>query len=102
MKWRLVTRSQVYDDIHHAARWYDEQRQGLGDEFVDEVIRTFDSLQSDPLVHQVRIKSQNIRWIHTDRFPYRLIYRVIEPEQIIILGAVIHTARSRRTWQDRF
>jgi len=36
-----------------------------------------------------------------DRFPYRVIYEVAEPEQTVIVAAVLHAARHDREWQRR-
>jgi hypothetical protein len=35
------------------------------------------------------------------RFPYRVIYEVLEAERIVIVAAVIHAARRDREWQRR-
>jgi mRNA-degrading endonuclease RelE of RelBE toxin-antitoxin system len=101
MKWQVVARPQARDDILEAAEWYDAQREGLGDEFVEEVLRVLNALESNPLLHCRRHPNKNIRWRYPKRFPYRVIYEVIEEAHVVIVAAVIHAARHDRAWRSR-
>ena len=38
MNWKVVARPQAEDDVIEAANWYDAQRAGLGDQFIEEFI----------------------------------------------------------------
>jgi plasmid stabilization system protein ParE len=40
-------------------------------------------------------------WKYPDRFPYRVIYEVVEAGQTVIVAAVLHAARHDRHWQSR-
>ena len=51
MKWNVVARPEAEDDLNRAANWYNAQRQGLGEEFIEEVIAVFDVLEISPLLH---------------------------------------------------
>jgi len=99
MKWEVVARPQAEDDVIEAADWYDTQRAGLGDEFVDEILTIFDDLETNPLLYCRRHPTKNIRWRYPKRFPYRVIYEVIDEKQLVIIAAVIHAARHDRVWQ---
>lgn len=46
MKWKVVARPQVAVDIIAASEWYDSKREGLGDEFIEEVLTVFDLSKS--------------------------------------------------------
>jgi hypothetical protein len=46
MKWRVVARSEAEDDIIEAARWYNAQRAGLGDEFIEGSLLSLTHLRS--------------------------------------------------------
>jgi len=39
MSWQVVVRPEVAEDVTEAAAWYDSRCEGLGDEFVEEVLR---------------------------------------------------------------
>jgi hypothetical protein len=49
MSWQLVARPQAEDDAIEVADWYDSQRAGLGDEFIEELLTVFDALEINPL-----------------------------------------------------
>ena len=101
MKWRIEFRPEVEQDVADAAAWYEARQPGLGAEFVEEVIRVWDALATDPLLKSRRLHARNIRWRFPDRFPYRIIYEVVEPEKTVIVAAVLHAARHDRHWQKR-
>jgi len=101
MNWRVVVRPEVEQDVTEAAAWYDEQQQGLGEEFRKEVIQVFDALAVNPLLHSRRHPHKDIRWRYPDRYPYRVIFEVIEDEKLIVIAAVIHAARDDRHWRRR-
>ena len=84
-----------------AAAWYEARQPGLGTEFVAEVIRVWDTLAGNPLLHCRRHPIKNIRWRYPDRFPYRVIYEVMESERTVIVAAVLHAAQHDREWQRR-
>jgi len=80
MSWRVVVRPEAESDVIEAATWYDARREGLGNEFVEEVLRAFDELAVNPLLNCRRYPCKNIRWRYPDRFPYRVVYEVLEAD----------------------
>ena len=101
MKWKVVARPQAQIDVIEAANWYDTHRAGLGDEFIEEILAVFDSLETSPLLYCRRHPTKSIRWRYPKRFPYRIIYEVIEAEKLVIIAAVLHAARKDTEWQRR-
>jgi len=101
MSWHVVVRPEVADDITEAAAWYDSRREGLGDHFAEEVLRVFDALLANPFLNSRHHPRKNIRWRYPDRFPYRIIFEVIEAENAVVIAAVLHAARHHRHWQKR-
>lgn len=73
-----------------AYEWYEEQKLGLGDLFLTELSRCYAKLEKNPLFYQ-KLKN-NYRHLVLNKFPYVLIFEVIEDE--IIIFAVFHTARN--------
>lgn len=84
-------------ELTDAWRWYEEQREGLGDEFRTCVDAAMAEIARDPLAWP-RVRDDARRRI-VRRFPYAVIY-LVEPEHIEVL-AVFHTARDPRGWQER-
>ena len=102
MRWRVVLRPEVEQELAEAATWYEARQQGLGAEFIEEAIRVLDSLTENPLISSRRHAGKNIRWRFPEKFPYRIIYEVFEADRVVIVAAVLHAARDDRHWKDRF
>ena len=101
MSWQVVLRPEVYSDIAKAENWYEARKQGLGIEFREAVISVFDALVENPFLNARQHPQRNIRWRFPPRFPYRVVYEVIETDGIVVIAAVIHAARHERHWKKR-
>jgi plasmid stabilization system protein ParE len=84
-------------DVEAAFEWYESEQSGLGLEFLDEVRAAYTRILEGPLKYQ-ELRS-GIRRALTRRFPYG-IYFSVEGELIIVI-AVIDTARDPAEWQFR-
>jgi toxin ParE1/3/4 len=84
-------------DVEDAWQWYEARREGLGDEFLDVIQATLESItahpESAPVVHR-DVRRQLLR-----RFPFGLFYRIVE-EQVVVV-ACFHAKRSPRLWRSR-
>lgn len=82
--------SAALSDVEAARQWYDAQRPGLGDEFLDVLDAAVLSItafpDADPVVYR------DARRLLLPRFPYCLHYRS-EVDAIVIV-ACMHAARS--------
>jgi plasmid stabilization system protein ParE len=85
------------EEMHEAARFYEDRSPGLGRDFLDEVERTIDSIVKDP--YSGRRISGHIRRRILRRFPFGVLY-AMEPSRIVIV-AVMHLRREPGYWQDR-
>ena len=99
--WQVAVRPEVHEDLHEAAAWYELQREGLGREFVGEVARVLPELAENPFLNSRRHRTKHIRWRYPVRFPYRIIYRVDEARNTVVIVAVLHAARDERHWHER-
>ena len=48
-------RPEAEQDLAEAARWFEEQRPGLGQEFLDEALATFTAIAERPLARSVKL-----------------------------------------------
>ena len=87
----------VQREIDEAARWYEDQRAGLGRDFLDAI----DQVMSDITVNPARFgfAKADVREGAIQRFSYVIYYRVL-PDRIRVL-AVQHTARDPASWASR-
>ena len=92
MSLKVYLRPEAETDIEEAAIWYEEQRQGLGQEFLDDVLSLCETVSENPAIYPVvhrRTRRALIR-----RFPFGVYFR-IEDKQVIVV-AVIHGSRHPR------
>ena len=84
-------------EVDDAVAWYDEQAEGLGRDFLDELDRVIRLIKIYPLL-PTQIEPE-IRRFLLARFPYSLIYG-IDQETIVVI-AVAPQHREPRYWADR-
>lgn len=97
MTLKVVFRRAARAEFDAAALWYEEQRPGLGTQFVSEVDRAIELAAGQP--ERFPIKHNGIRCVHIRRFPYTVYFRP-EVNRIVVL-AVFQARRSPTIWQTR-
>ncbi len=97
MTYRVLLRKEAQDDLSDAASWYEEQRLGLGGEFLDEAGAAFRRIEANPLAYVDVYRG--FRRALLRRFPFAVYFRV-EPESVSVV-AVMHASRSPAAWQVR-
>jgi plasmid stabilization system protein ParE len=93
----LVFEPEVEAEVDEAYRWYERQRQGLGEDFLAAVQATLDRVQINPELPAIIYR--DVRRALVRRFPYAVYYRV-EPERIAVV-AIHHVKRDPRRRQSR-
>ncbi len=94
---RVYLRPEAEADIEEAAAWYDKQREGLGNEFLDEISSVFETISRNPSMYPVVHRHTHRALIH--RFPFGIYYRI--EEKMIMVVAVMHGSRHPKRWQKR-
>jgi len=93
----IVFRRAADAEFAESAEWYENQRQGLGLEFIKHVQRVLDNILENPLRYAVVLR--DVREGVVSKFPFAVYYRV-KPDHIAIL-AVFHCSRDPAIWQAR-
>jgi toxin ParE1/3/4 len=83
-----------FDD---GADWYEQQRAGLGVDFIARVREVLNRIAANPQLHATVYG--DVRKAVVTQFPYVVLYREDGGEVIVI--AVFHTARDPSIWQSR-
>ncbi len=99
MKFKLVVRPEVDADLVQAEIWYEEQQAGLGRDFLRAARKKMAHLRRNPFLHRIRQHRKQVRWAYPDRFPYRIIFRIVG--DTVVIYAVLHAARDDRHWKRR-
>jgi len=94
---KVYLRPEAEADIEDAATWYDRQRKGLGQEFLDDVLVALDTISENPNIYPV-VYRQSRRAV-VRRFPFGIFYRV--DEGLVVVLAVMHGSRHPRRWKKR-
>ena len=97
MTLQLRIRPEAERDLREAATWYEQQRMGLGSEFLDAVQSTFGNISGQPALYP--LLHRNTRRALTLRFPFGVYYRV--QQEVLVIVAVMHGSRSPRRWMQR-
>lgn len=94
-EYRLTSEPRADLDIESVFQWYENEQQGLGVEFLDELRATYGRVIDGPLKYK-ELRS-GIRRALVKRFPYA-IYFAVEGDVIVVL-TVLHASRDPAEWQ---
>ena len=86
---------QAFEDLSEAVDWYNDRRDGLGEEFEDLFYSSVQSIQRTPFIHGTVYRA--FRRHLLKRFPYSVYYRIHKKE--IIVSLIFHLARNPKTLQ---
>jgi toxin ParE1/3/4 len=93
----VVIRPRARSELADAAAWYENQREGLGQEFMAAVQECLDRFSAFAEAHPVIY--EDVRRALVRRFPYNVLFQ-LRPEAIVVV-AVIHSHRDPASWQSR-
>ncbi|MCD6010423.1 MAG: type toxin-antitoxin system RelE/ParE family toxin [Flavipsychrobacter sp.] len=92
MEYNITLSDDAEDDIFTAYIWYEQQKQGLGDEFKNAVKNAVTSIKLNPLYFSYRRK--NTRGYIVKGFPYIVLFYI--KRNNIYVNAVFHMSRKRK------
>ena len=95
MRVRLLPEAE--NELIEAAQWYREQSVGLDYEFIRCMDEAMKRIGRTPLMFPVI--HQGKRRILAKRFPYSIIFDVLEDE--ILIYAIFHFSRNPKHWKRR-
>ncbi|PKM06699.1 MAG: hypothetical protein CVV14_11415 [Gammaproteobacteria bacterium HGW-Gammaproteobacteria-4] len=97
MTLRIVFRRAAQSELEDAAVWYDEQRVGLGEEFIIEIEQAIANAAAAPKRHPIVFG--DIRRTVARRFPFSVYFRVRQTTLVVL--AVFHGRRDPAIWRRR-
>ena len=95
MKVEFLTPAQ--GEFEQIVRYYDQQREGLGNQFIIEFRRTVRRIENFPTAWSAM--SSDVRRCQVHRFPYSVIYTV--RHEVILIAAIQHHNRHPDYWRNR-
>jgi toxin ParE1/3/4 len=80
----LTFHRHVQREVNDAVRWYEERRDGLGNDFFVKFTTTLTTIAANPEEHGFWLGSKTVRRAKMKRFPYAVLYE-IRPGKIRVL-----------------
>ena len=81
MTYKLILKSRANIDLAEAIEYYQGKRKGLGLKFLKCAQKFFDRIIKNPL--QYSLKSNQFREAYIQKFPYVIIYAIIDNEVVV-------------------
>ena len=95
MSFKTVVLPQAKSDIQSATDWYENQQQGLGKKFKQQIIKAIDAI-GDP-VRGYGFVYINLSRVFVEKFPYCIYFIMDEVKQTVVIYAVLHGKQNRNS-----
>jgi plasmid stabilization system protein ParE len=90
VSWHVTIRSEADADLRSARDWYEQRRDGLGNEYLLAIADAMMTLEESPERHSIYYR--DFRRLLVERFPYKIFYRIEGAD--VIVHRVLHASRS--------
>lgn len=94
MSYNIILQAGAENDIESAYVWYENVKIGLGEQFLNELVVYYEKLMHNPIAF--KWVNKNYRQAILSRFPYVIIYKVVESD--VVIYAVFHTSRNPKKY----
>ena len=94
-KYRVIINAFAESDLKVASNWYASRKDGLDQEFIDEIEKAIQRIQKNP--RQFTVVRMQIRMSVVKRFPYGIYFYTTG--DIINVFAVFHFSRNPKVLQ---
>ncbi len=95
MNYEIIFESRATRELFEEWIWYEERQAGLGDKFENEVYKRIEQIKQNPERYPSRKKA--FRESKIKRFPFLIIYKILEEEKIIFITSIFHTSRNPKS-----
>lgn len=93
MNYKIVFLKPASRELEDSFIWYEEKKNGLGHEFIDEIEYYLNLIENNPLLFEKYEDQADLRRIPLIRFPFLIIYWIAKQDKIIYIDAVFHSKR---------
>ncbi len=99
MKYKLILKREAQIDLDEIFVWYEEQKTGLGFEFLEEFDKLANKILNNPYFASIIL--DDARAATPKRFPYDIIYRIDATLNEIRIIAISHQSRRPGWFRNR-
>jgi plasmid stabilization system protein ParE len=96
---KVIVLDEADAELSAAADWYEQEREGLGDELLAEADRVLNAIAASPNTWAFAPGSKVVRRFLFTRFPYVAYF--VTREDLVLVVAFGHTSRKPGYWRDR-
>ena len=86
-------------DILEAAEWYDDQKLGLGEDFIRAVNSVIESLATDALLHRIRFV--DVRRAGVKRFWRHGVFYFVHQNEVVVFSVFHGSRHPKWLWEGR-
>jgi plasmid stabilization system protein ParE len=90
MPYIIAVTAGAEEDIVHAYNWYEDQREGIGEQFLKELELYYKKLEQQPTAFGK--VSKNYRQVVLKQFPYIIVFELTKTD--VVIYAVSHRSRN--------
>lgn len=94
----IIIHDKAKQELDHAISYYEEQKRGLGLDFLSKVEKALEKVRINPNIGSP-YNIKNLRYYVIRRFPYKIFYT--EFEGFIWIVAIAHAKRKPNYWKKR-
>ncbi len=98
-RWKIIIEDLAQLDLHDVYQWYEEEKTGLGEEFLDSFEVSISIIERNPL--HASSYDETCRSATLKRFPYEVIYLVNDVKSEINIIAISHQHRKPSWFRNR-
>jgi plasmid stabilization system protein ParE len=95
----MILEPEAREELLAAATWYDDQRVGLGDEFLNAIDEVLERIAAAPFSYPRDRFDERARRALVGRFPYAVVF-VVQGDEVRVV-AFVHAKRLPGYWTER-
>jgi toxin ParE1/3/4 len=98
---KVVFPAEVVRELRAARQWYNRRAPGVGERLVDLVDETIGEIARTPSSFPQDVRDPIVRRARVERYPYTLIFMIMEDAGVVVLLALAHGKRKPGYWKKR-
>ena len=87
--YNVVFHADTEGDYNEAYQWYEDQKTGLGDDFLSVINSRIKQIQNNPEIFGAKYKT-GYHEAMVKKFPYAIVYRIYKKQRIVFITSIHH------------
>jgi len=88
----VIISSVAEKELQDSFDWYEEQQEELGERFLDQVEAAITTVDNNPELFPIKIRSYRQYVVST--FPFVIVYEYLPKEQLVYILHIFHTSQN--------